>query len=536
VSADPFTAAVTTLGGQPVGDVWHGRPVDQQATEATERQSGGAVFADLEYEPNCLPRHEARKNGLPLPAPCGQCPQELFHAATEFDVLYGGAAGGGKTLALLMDGLRAAVRYPGIRVGLFRRSYPELEESLLAELRPRLGLIQGRLAGAWNEQKHDLKFANGSLLMFRHGKNFAEATTRQGGQYQLLIFDERTLTPPPVVDFLYTRLRSGRADIPVLGVRSGTNPGGIGHGAVKTNYVESTDHGARVIVDNRKRTVRFIPAKLADNPHVNAEYADDLNALPEAMRKAFRDGSWDSFTGQVFTEWQRDRHIVPRFTIPVEWRRLVGIDYGYAAPWAVIWGALDQDGRLWLYRQKYATKVGERDQARQILAAEAGDPPARRAADPAMWAQAGTALPVASAYAIEGVALVKAQNDRLAGWARVHTFLSDGPACAQHRELGWDTCPMLHVLDGTCEDLVRTLPSLPYDPNKVEDVDTNAEDHIADALRYLVMAIGTAPQFIVPSDTPTDALDGRPLLVDRAGIGFPADLTHAPQRKSIYAP
>lgn len=483
------------------------------------------VFGMLGYEPNCKVRHAAREAGTPehlLPLPCGGCPQELFHAATEFDVLYGGAAGGGKTKALLMDGLRDCYRYDGLRVGAFRRTYGELRESLIAELAQ---VDFARALGArWNASEYDLTFPNGSVLMFRYAESLKDATRRQGGQYQKLLFDERTLTPPDVVDFLYTRLRSGRADIPVLGVRSGTNPGGPGHASVKAAYVDATDHGAKATVDDRGRSIRFIPSRVSDNPHLNAEYAQDLEALPEQMRAAFLDGSWDSFVGQVFTEWNRDRHLVPRFALPAEWSRLAGIDYGYAAPWAVVWGARDGDGRLWIYRELYDHKVGERDQARRILEAEAaaGEAEVRRAADPAMWAKTGDAMPVASQYSLEGCALAKANNDRLAGWARLHTALSDGPACAHHRALGKTTCPMLHVFDDACPNLIRTLPSAPYDPHRVEDLDTTYEDHALDALRYLVMSVGVGQSIVfAPEGERTHALDGRELRTDTGGVALP---------------
>lgn len=422
-----------------------------------------------------------------------------------------------------MEGLRACVRYPGIRVGAFRRTFPELEESLLTEL-VKYGLAAA-LGATYDTTHHDLNFSNGSKMMFRYAENVKDATRRQGGQYQLLLFDERALTPPKVVTFLETRLRSGDPRIPVLGIRSSSNPGGPGHAAVRQRYVDATDFGANVVIDKRGRTVRFIPARLEDNPHINPEYASDLDALPdEEMRKAFRDGSWDVFAGMVFVEWNRDRHIVPWFEVPTEWGRYCGLDYGWTAPTAVLWSARDQDGRLWLYRELTMRKTPEREQARRVLAAEQGEAVLSRAADPAMWGRTGSALPPASQYAIEGCPLRKADNDRLSGKARVHTYLSDGPACAHHRSMGWGMCPMLHILDGTCPELVRTLPALPYDQTRVEDVDTNAEDHHFDALRYMCLAIGTAPEMIFDDDSTAQG----PGLVGVGGVGFnPTDL-HSP--------
>ncbi|WP_167757033.1 terminase family protein [Amycolatopsis sp. CFH S0078] len=437
--------------------------------------------------------------------------QQVFHDAAEFDVLFGGAAGGGKSKALLMHGLRACSHSPGLRVGAFRRTYGELKESLLAEL---ANVAYGKDIGArWNGTEYELKFPNGSVIMFRYAETLPDATRRQGGQYQLLLFDERTLLAPEVVSFLESRLRSGRADIPVLGIRSSSNPGGPGHGAVKQRYIAGTNHGEKVITDVRGRTVRFIPSKLSDNPHVNAEYADDLKALDPKLRKAFLDGDWDVFAGQMFTEWRHDRHVVEPMTLPAQWRRYNGLDWGFAAPWCVLWAAVDEDGRAWVYRELYATQVGEADQARRILAAEdSGEHIAARYADDAMWATRGDAKPIADVYADEGVDLTvagKGAGSRVIGWQRVHTYLGDAPACPHHRALGWTECPRLHVFS-TCPELIRTLPSLPHaKTGNPEDADTTAEDHAPDALRYLLTNLGGEARFHFPADSDplADGLD-----------------------------
>ncbi|MBD0743586.1 terminase large subunit domain-containing protein [Streptomyces sp. CBMA152] len=430
--------------------------------------------------------------------------QQLFHDAEEFAVLMGGAAGGGKSKALTMEAIRACVRYPGIRVGAFRRTYGELKESLLAELAS-VGYA-GALGASWNGTEYELRFPNGSLLMFRYAESLKDSTRRQGGQYQLLVFDELTLTPPDVVAFLESRLRTGRGDVPVIGVRAGTNPGGPGHGGVKQRYVDATSYGERVVIDERGRTVRFIPSKLADNPHVNREYADDLKALPEKLRRAFLDGDWESFMGQALSEWRHERHTIAPIALPASWRRYVGIDWGYTAPWCVLWAAVDEDGRVWFYRELYATQVGEAEQARRILAAEAADEQvAARYADDSMWATRGDAQAVADVYAQHGVPLTaagKGPGSRLSGLQRWHSYLAEAPACPHHRAQGWETCPKVHVFT-TCANLIRTLPVLPHAMSgNPEDVDTHAEDHAYDAGRYLLINLGGGARFHFPAPEP----------------------------------
>lgn len=438
--------------------------------------------------------------------------QSEFHAATEFDLLFGGSAGGGKSVAILMDGIRDCVRYPGIRIGAFRRTYGELKESLLAEL-ANYGFAAA-VGATWNGTEYELRFANTSLMMFRYAENLQDATRRQGGQYQKLLFDERTLFPPDVVTFLESRLRSGRADLPVLGIRSSANPGGPGHGAVRTRYIDPTDYGRTIITDARGRTVRFIPSKLADNPHVNPEYAADLRALPEAQRQAFLDGNWSAFAGAMFPELREDRHRVEPFTLPPTWRRFNGIDWGYSKPWAVIWAAIDEDGRAWIYREIYETGVGESEQARRILEAETGEEHVGiRFADDAMWAtRGGDVKPIADVYADEGVYLEKAgkgAGSRVNGWQRVHSYLAEGPACPMHRNAGWETCPKLHIFS-TCTEVFRELRDLPHaTKGNPEDADTNADDHAADSLRYLLSNLGGGPEFPILDDPePAPVTDG----------------------------
>ena len=488
------------------------------------------TFGRLGYEPNCKVRHEARQRGdLVLPEPCGQCPQELFHAATEFDLLFGGSSGGGKTKALTAEALRACVQYPGIRVGAFRRTFGELKESLLSELTE---FSYGAALGAkWNGSEYELRFPNGSLIMFRYAETIKDATRRQGGQYQLLIFDERTLTPPDVIAFLESRLRSGRPEIPVLGIRSSANPGGSGHGAVKLRYITPTNYGKKTYTDERGRTVRFIPSRLSDNPHVNAEYAADLLALPPKLRAAFLDGNWNVFAGQMYPELSRERHVVEPFTLPASWRRYNGVDWGFAKPWGVLWAAVDEDGRAWFYREIYQAGVGEAGQAKRILAAEAEDEHvAVRYGDDAMFATRGDAKPISDIYAENGCHLTPAgKGARVPGWQRVRTYLADGPACPHHRAQGWAVCPMMHMFS-TLEEFYRTLSDLPHatkgDP---EDADSDGEDHLPDCARYLLINLGSGPSWPDVEPPKESLLNGVELLEPRGPFAWRPD-DDAPER------
>jgi hypothetical protein len=459
---------------------------EQQQLEA-ERLAQVDVFGILGYQP-----HQQQRE---------------FHGATEDDVLYGGAAGGGKSVAIVMEGLRACVRYPGIRVLLVRRTYDELAESVFPVL-AKFGYA-GELGARWNGTERELRFPNGSLFRFRYMENLADASRRQGGEYQLLLVDETTLMPPGVVDILkFERLRSG-GRVPVIGTRSTCNPGGPSHAQVKARYIDGTAHGTNVVADDQGLTVRFVQAKATDNPHLDGSYHRRLNSIPDPQRRAaMRDGDWDQFAGMMFPEWRRERHTLDPITLPAEWRRYNGIDWGFSAPWCVLWAAVDEDGRVYIYREIYKTQVGEAEQARQILAAEAGETIGPRYADDAMWATRGDARPIASIYAENGVHLTPAgKGGRVPGWQRLHTYLEEAPACAHHRAMGWETCPRLHVFT-TCQELIRTLPALPHaqtgDP---EDADTKAEDHAPDSLRYLLINLGGGARFPLLDDGEVPAIE-----------------------------
>jgi hypothetical protein len=440
---------------------------------------------------------------------CGTCPQERFLNLPDedMDVLYGGAGGGGKSASLLALVIRTCVRYPGIQIFWFRKTFPQLNQSVLRNL-ARYNFAKA-LGARWNGSKYELSFPGGSILTFAHAKNAEEAAALSSAEINMLVIDERTTMPPDVVDFLYTRVRSGVVGVPCLGIRAASNPGHVGHGVVKAEFVDATDYGAKEIIDSAGRRRLFIPAKATDNPYVG-DYDKTLAGISDPdLRARIRDGDWSAMPDAAFPDWKRDRIVVPPFTIPDEWIRYGGLDYGWAAPAVYLAAAKDADGRLWFYREITMVQTPERDQARQILDANRGLRFGLVAADPAMWGKTGSALPPAEQMATEGLALTKGDNDRLGGKSRMHTYLAEAPACAHHRASGWTTCPMLHIVDGACPKLVQTMSDLPRDPHRPEDVDTDAPDHWYDSARYLIMSIGGGPEFPLLDETePVAALDG----------------------------
>jgi len=426
--------------------------------------------------------------------------QRVFHQASaeRLDaILYGGAAGGGKSAAMLMDAIWNAVNFPGMRIGCFRRTYNELEESFISQL-AKWGYA-AVLGGRWNETKKVLTFPNGSVINFTYAESLKDASRILGGEYQAFYIDEASLMLPGVIQHIEERLRSGDKLVPVIGLRLSSNPGGIGHKYLKDRFINPTKRGKvrhteRIEGTSTTRTVAYIPAKATDNPHINEGYDAVLNSIPDPQRRAaMRDGDWDAMVGQFFPQWSYARHVVPSFAVPKEWQRYAGIDYGVSAPFACVWGSPDQDGRLWVYREIYATGLYSEDQAKAIIGAEkdAGENEVMHYADPSMWGNRGTTYTIADDYGLNGCGIIQADNNRINGWARVHYFFNDGPACEYHRSMGWKTCPMLHVFEDKCPMFIETIPTLPRDPVKPDDAATkNVDDHIPDALRYMCMAVG----------------------------------------------
>jgi hypothetical protein len=493
---------------------------ERRQAEANRRVD---VFGKLGFEPNCRVQHAAAEAGEEIPPRCGQCPQERFLDLPweNMDIFYGGAGGGGKSHSLLMFAIQASVRFPGLQTFWFRRSFPELNQSVIRMLaRYRYAEVFGT---HWHGGKHELHFPGGSIITFGHAKNVQEASALLSAEINLLLLDERTTMSPDVVDLLYTRVRSGVPGVPCLGIRSASNPGNIGHGNVKRRYVVPTDYGEKELVDGAGRRVIFIPAKVSDNPFIG-DYGATLAGIEDPeLRRMIADGDWSVMPDQAFPDWRLERIRVPRFPVPQSWMRYGGLDYGWAAPSVFLAAAKDNDGRMWGYRELSMVQTPEKLQAKRILGvcAEDGQVPRPVAADPAMWGKHGEALPPATQIALEGLALRKADNDRITGKARVHSYLSEGPACVYHRSLGWALCPMLHVFDG-CRDLLNTVGELPRDPNRIEDVNTDAPDHWYDALRYLLMAVGTAPQQVF-DDEPADS---DKTLTDIGGYGWKASDLH----------
>lgn len=427
--------------------------------------------------------------------------QKRFLDAGADEVLFGGAAGGGKSYGQLADALVYALKYPKSRQLILRRTFPELEHSIIFTS---LQFYPKEVA-KYSGTKHLWEFLNGSVIEFGYCAAEKDVLRYQGAEYDVVRFDELTHFTEEQYTYLLSRIR-GVNHYPKQ-IKSSTNPGGIGHGWVKRRFIDNQKPG-EVFTDQTTGATRiFIPSFVQDNiflMQADKGYEKRLEQLPEAEKKALLYGQWDIFDGQVFTEWQnnpqgyrtrRYSHVIEPFAIPKEWRRFRTFDFGYAKPFAVCWFAVDQDGRAYLYRELYGC-TGTPDTgvrwtaqriAREIREIEEKEDAGLKItgyADPAIWNATGsTEGSIAEMMEREGVFFEKGKNDRLAGKMQVHyrlAFDSEG-------------IPMLYVFDH-CRNMIRTLPQLRYDSVNPEDVDTRQEDHLYDALKYFLMSDPIPPK------------------------------------------
>lgn len=393
-------------------------------------------------------------------------------------ILYGGARGGGKSRFVrwwLADYLVMQFKKHGIRncrVGLFCETYPDLRDRQISKIKEEFPLWLGEIK---DTQADGLgffmreEFGSGVMAL----RNLDDPSKYQSAEFAAIAVDELTKVTKQTFDILRGSLRWPGINHTVL--FGATNPGGIGHLWVKQLWI---DKQFPPEMQNIKDQFVFIRSLPSDNPMLSQSYWDELNSLPDDLRRAWVDGDWNVFSGQAFASWRSDRHVVEPFTIPDWWLHWRAVDWGYSNPFCCLWLAKDPDtGRIYVYRELYKTDLTDHQQARAIRDLTLpGEQIALTYADPSMWARKTTgevATSTADEYASEGVPIVRADNDRLSGKRKVDRLLSPLP----------DGQPGLLVFR-TCANLVRTLPALPYDATNVEDIDTKSEDHAYDALRY----------------------------------------------------
>ena len=423
------------------------------------------------------------------------------------EMLYGGQAGGGKSLLARALAITMMTLWPGSEIALFRRTYPELEDS---HIRPILRETAGT-AFTYHEGKRELRAPNGSLCLFRYADDEKDLRHYLSAEWEGLILDEATSFPGDWIEFLRARVRSTRQGWrPVILYTS--NPGGPGHLYLKDQFVTARPPGTVWRAPDESGGMRrvFHRAALKDNPALSDEYRRRLVGIrDETVRKSLLEGDWNIGGNFFFTEWRDQLHTLPPFQIPTTWReRAIGVDFGFGAPWSCHFYVRDEDlwrqereTRWFVYREMYGAGIRDEEQARLIKEAVQSDldgyqrrggkrvPHFTLFCDPAIWSKNPNGLSVADVYKFVlgevGVAPQPADHDRLSGWQRVRDYLAPQA----------DGYPAVMWFD-TCTHALRTIPSLPRSRRDPEDADSSAEDHAADELRYVLMGLGAPAQAI----------------------------------------
>lgn len=442
--------------------------------------------------------------------------QSLAMTAPAEEVLYGGAAGGGKSHLIRSALITWCLAIRGLQCYLFRRTYPELKMNHLEGagsfpelLAPLVETGQCRIVDK------DIPFANGSRIKLRHLQHARDLPQYQGAEIHVLAMDEATHFTDAEYRYLRGRMRVVGIDIPpnlpwnFPRALLGTNPGGPGHHWCKQGFV---DHGPyrihRATVEDGGMRRVFIPAKVEDNPSLlisDPTYMQRLEGLGDpTLVRALKDGDWEVVAGAMYgATWRRDLHMVQPFPIPPDWPIWVGGDDGFSKPSAILWLTRDpKTGTHYVIRELYGAKMEPETIADRMedihfripIAGRRLDSPPVPNEDPIQGNYDGAAFADKGESRRGGrgdqinQALKKLragrlqrcekwQGSRVHGCQRIHALLApnqDDPA-------GY---PGLRVFQGFCPNLVRTLPTLGRDESNPEDVNTDEEDHCYDALRY----------------------------------------------------
>lgn len=438
-----------------------------------------------------------------IPGPSAK-QQSFFKSKTKYTA-FGGARGGGKSWAVRVKAVLMALRYPGIKIMIIRRTYPELSENHILPLCEILHCYdedKSRRVANYNDSKKHITFPNGSRIIFRYCENDKDAERFQGTEVDVLFIDEATHQSEERVKKLVACVR-GVNNFPKR-VYYTCNPGGEGHAWVKRLFIDR-----KFNANEDPNEYSFIQSLVTDNKALiasNPDYIKQLEALPPKIRKAWLEGDWDIFEGQFFEEFvdDPDHYIDRRWThvidpLPTEAIRNMNIyrsyDFGYARPFSCGWWAVDQEGVIYRIAELYGctetpnegVKWQPSKQFEEIRRIENEHPYLKGkriqgVADPAIWDESRGESIYQMALK-QKVFFTPGDNKRIPGWMQMHYRMA-------FDDNGY---PMMYVFK-TCKSFIRTIPLLVYDEHKVEDLDTDGEDHIADETRYFCMSRPIAPR------------------------------------------
>ena len=422
---------------------------------------------------------------LPMPQPKQL---ECVRSRTKYTG-FGGARGGGKSWTVRWLAKVYAAAHPGIKQLIVRRTFPELVNNHIRELRSSLNGV-----AKYNDRDKIFTFPNRSTIQFMYCARDADLDRLQGTEYDIIFLDEATQLSEYQIKAIMACMR-GVNDFPKRCYMT-ANPGGQGHAFFKRIFVDR-----KYLPEEDPEDYTFIQALPRDNHALmesNPDYIRQLEALPPKLRAAWLDGKWDIFEGQFFEEFRDDpkgyqsrqwTHVIDPIPIPGGWTVFRSFDWGYNKPFSLAWYAVDYDGVIYRILELYGCngtpneglKWHDEKIFQEAAAMERTHPllagrEITGVADPAIW-DASHGISTAETAAKAGIYFAPGDHARIAGWMQCHYRLA-------FDENGYSQFYCFN----TCKDFIRTIPMLCYDEHKVEDIDTDMEDHIADEWRYAMMS------------------------------------------------
>jgi hypothetical protein len=440
------------------------------------------------------------------------------------EILYGGAAGGGKSHLMRVAAIYWCCHIPSLQVYIFRRKFPDLWKNHMEGPTAFPAMLSEFVLKGWvsiNNTKNYIQFWNGSKIMLCHCQHEKDVYDYQGAEIHVLMVDELTTFTEYVYRYLRGRVRLGGLQVPeeykgmfprILG---SANPGGIGHNWVKQTFIDVQPPLAIARMNKKEGGMlrQFIPALLEDNPALtdnDPDYEDRLEGLGnEALVEAMRHGDWDIVAGGMFDDvWQRDRHVIKPFQIPSSWRIDRSFDWGSSKPFSVGWwaesdgtNATMQDGTVRSFPRGTLFRIaewygwnGKANEGSKMLAREIAEGIVLRENAMGIYYRVEPGPADSSIFSREDGHCIademlvynvmwepanKAPGTRKQGWELMRRAMK-----ATLRSPMED--PGLIIFEN-CVQFIRTVPTLTRLDRDLDDIDTNAEDHIADEVRYRLL-------------------------------------------------
>lgn len=458
--------------------------------------------------------------------------QYAFLSSDKKHVGFGGARGGGKSWSVRTKAKILAATFPGIKLLIVRRTFPELVNNHIEFLRAELYGI-----AKYTENKKVFTFTNGSTIKFGYCNNDKDLDQYQGAEFDVIFLDEATQLQEMWIKKIIACVR-GVNDFPKR-VYYTCNPGGASHGYFKRLFID------RAYEDGEDpEEYAFIQALVTDNKALMAsqpDYIKQLEALPPKLREAWLYGRWDIFEGQFFEDFRttpdiekctaagitpeeavqqrRWTHVIEPFDLNAGdrrgWNIMRSYDFGYNKPFSLGYWAVDYDGVLYRIMEMYGctqtpdegVKWSPEEQFRRISEFEQQHPWLKgrkivdSVADPAIW-DCSRGESIAETAAKYGIYFTPGDNQRIPGWMQVHyrlQFSNDGYA-------------RMYVFNN-CKAFIRTMPLMMYSETNPEDLDTKLEDHCPDEVRYMCMSRPISP--IIPVEPKTIVSDPLNQLTDK---------------------